>query len=172
MARITVEDCLEKMNNRFDLVLAAAQRARQLLNGEVKSQLDWGKDKATVVALREIAEGLIEIDPLTQQLRSVACEKKEEPVFPVSDEPALGMLESVSATVESTTAMPTTTLPQASTVGMIPPIVMKPEEKVELGPVERSALSAHLIPPVMASVSVPKSSDEASPFEGEEGTPQ
>lgn len=58
MARITVEDCLEHVDNRFDLVLLASRRARQLVNG-VDPLLPWENDKATVVALREIAEGLV-----------------------------------------------------------------------------------------------------------------
>jgi DNA-directed RNA polymerase subunit omega len=56
MARITVEDCLEVIPNRFDLTLAAAKRARDLANGK-DSRVDWENDKPTVVALREIAEG-------------------------------------------------------------------------------------------------------------------
>ena len=58
MARITVEDCLNNVDNRFDLVLLAARRARQLANG-VDPLVPWENDKPTVVALREIAEGLI-----------------------------------------------------------------------------------------------------------------
>jgi len=58
MARITVEDCLSHVDNRFDLVLLATKRARQLANG-VEPTLPWQKDKPTVMALREIAEGKI-----------------------------------------------------------------------------------------------------------------
>lgn len=58
MARITVEDCLNNVDNRFDLVLLASRRARQLVNG-VDPLVPWENDKPTVVALREIAEGLI-----------------------------------------------------------------------------------------------------------------
>ena len=58
MARITVEDCLDNVDNRFDLVLLASRRARQLVNG-VDPLVPWENDKATVVALREIADGLI-----------------------------------------------------------------------------------------------------------------
>jgi DNA-directed RNA polymerase subunit omega len=58
MARVTVEDCLEHVDNRFDLVLLATKRARQLVNG-VEPLLPWENDKPTVMALREIAEGLI-----------------------------------------------------------------------------------------------------------------
>ncbi|VAX11476.1 DNA-directed RNA polymerase omega subunit [hydrothermal vent metagenome] len=59
MARITVEDCLENVGNRFDLVLLASKRARQLENG-VDPLLPWKNDKPTVMALREIAEGLVD----------------------------------------------------------------------------------------------------------------
>ncbi|MCW8904047.1 MULTISPECIES: DNA-directed RNA polymerase subunit omega [Sedimenticola] len=59
MARVTVEDCLEHVDNRFDLVLLATKRARQLSHG-VAPMLAWENDKATVVALREIAAGLVD----------------------------------------------------------------------------------------------------------------
>ncbi|MEM7612157.1 MAG: DNA-directed RNA polymerase subunit omega [Pseudomonadota bacterium] len=58
MARITVEDCLENIDNIFDLVLVAAKRARRLANG-ADATLEWENDKPTVLALREIAEGNI-----------------------------------------------------------------------------------------------------------------
>jgi DNA-directed RNA polymerase subunit omega len=58
MARITVEDCTDKIPNMFELVLVAAKRARQLANG-AEAMVDWENDKPTVVALREIAEGYI-----------------------------------------------------------------------------------------------------------------
>lgn len=58
MARITVEDCLEHVDNRFDLVLLATKRARQLAKG-VEPTLPWQNDKPTVMALREIAAGNI-----------------------------------------------------------------------------------------------------------------
>lgn len=59
MARITVEDCLGNVDNRFELVLAAAKRARQLSDG-AEPHLPWENDKVTVVALREIAAGLVD----------------------------------------------------------------------------------------------------------------
>jgi DNA-directed RNA polymerase subunit omega len=57
MARITVEDCLAHVANRFELVLLAAKRARQLMRGSVDPTVPWENDKPTVVALREIATG-------------------------------------------------------------------------------------------------------------------
>jgi len=59
MARITVEDCLEHVENRFELVMVAAKRARDIaVNGE-QPLVEWENDKPTVVALREIAAGLL-----------------------------------------------------------------------------------------------------------------
>ena len=58
MARITVEECLAKIPNRFELTLAAAYRARQLSNGAA-NLVDNVKDKPTVIALREISEGKV-----------------------------------------------------------------------------------------------------------------
>ena len=66
MARITVEDCLENVDNRFELVLVASKRARQLLAGTREPLVPWENDKPTVVALREIAEGLINADILDE----------------------------------------------------------------------------------------------------------
>ncbi len=59
MARITVEDCLEHVDNRFELVLLATKRARQLASGTAEPIVPWENDKPTVVALREIATGNI-----------------------------------------------------------------------------------------------------------------
>jgi DNA-directed RNA polymerase subunit omega len=59
MARITVEDCLENIDNRFELVLTATKRARQIAHG-AEALLDEENDKPTVIALREIAAGLID----------------------------------------------------------------------------------------------------------------
>ncbi len=57
MARVTVEDCLENVDNRFELVLLGAKRARQLAMTAADPQVPWENDKPTVVALREIAAG-------------------------------------------------------------------------------------------------------------------
>ncbi|HEB76974.1 MAG TPA: DNA-directed RNA polymerase subunit omega [Methylothermaceae bacterium] len=65
MARITVEDCLEHVDNRFELVLLATKRARQLLAG-AEPLVEWGDDKATVVALREIASGKLDVNKLRE----------------------------------------------------------------------------------------------------------
>ncbi len=70
MARITVEDAVQKVGNRFDLVLLAARRARQIAVGGKKPLVDEENDKPTVIALREIEEDLISketLDRLDQQ---------------------------------------------------------------------------------------------------------
>lgn len=59
MARVTVEDCLEHVENRFELVMVATKRARAIAVRGEQPLVEWENDKPTVVALREIAEGLI-----------------------------------------------------------------------------------------------------------------
>lgn len=77
MARITVEDCLEVVNNRFELVMMAAKRARQLANG-VEPTIDNSEagDKPTVLALREIAARSID-NGLIEQVDKSERERKE-----------------------------------------------------------------------------------------------
>ncbi len=65
MARITVEDCLEHVDNRFDLVLLAARRARQIAQG-ADPLVPAENDKPTVIALREIAENLISVKSMDE----------------------------------------------------------------------------------------------------------
>lgn len=60
MARVTVEDCLDNLENRFELVMVASKRARQLAIGGKDPKVDWENDKPTVVALREISAGHID----------------------------------------------------------------------------------------------------------------
>ena len=66
MARITVEDCLEQVENRFHLVRVASKRARQIMKGK-EPTLGWDNDKATVLALREIAAGNITEEMLVEK---------------------------------------------------------------------------------------------------------
>ena len=67
MARVTVEDCVDKIPNRFDLVLSAAQRARQI-SGGAELTIDRDRDKNPVVALREIAEETVRPDQLQESI--------------------------------------------------------------------------------------------------------
>jgi len=67
MARVTVEDCVEKLPNRFELVMVAAQRARKIGSGAALT-LDRDNDKNPVVALREIAEETVNIEELKEEI--------------------------------------------------------------------------------------------------------
>lgn len=67
MARITVEDCLDHVDNRFELVLVSSKRARQLAVGGKDPFVAPENDKPTVIALREIEEGFIDASILTQK---------------------------------------------------------------------------------------------------------
>jgi DNA-directed RNA polymerase subunit omega len=67
MARVTVEDCLENVDNRFELVMVASKRARQLATGGKEPMVDEESDKPTVIALREIADGFITADILVRE---------------------------------------------------------------------------------------------------------
>ncbi len=82
MARVTVEDCVDKIPNRFDLVLLAGQRARQISNG-AELTLERDRDKNPVVALREIAEQTVTPETLKetmiQSLQRVIVDEEEAP---------------------------------------------------------------------------------------------
>lgn len=67
MARVTVEDCLDHVDNRFELILLASKRARQLAQHNIDPTVEWDNDKPTVVALREIAEGHVTKEYLQQR---------------------------------------------------------------------------------------------------------
>ncbi|HEA53229.1 hypothetical protein LCGC14_0655260 [marine sediment metagenome] len=66
MARVTVEDCLEHVDNRFQLVMLATKRSRQLATKGAEPMVAEENDKPTVIALREIAAGLVSRDLLTE----------------------------------------------------------------------------------------------------------
>ncbi len=81
MARVTVEDCVDKVPNRFDLVLLAAQRAREI-SGGAEITLDRDRDKNPVVALREIAEQTVKPkqlqESLVQSLQTILPDEEDE----------------------------------------------------------------------------------------------
>ena len=88
MARVTVEDCVQKVPNRFELVLLAAQRARGLSRGE-ELTLDRDNDKNPVVALREIADETVELNKLEGDLvKSLSRAPEPEP----ADEEVLDLI--------------------------------------------------------------------------------
>lgn len=77
MARITVEDCLDNVENRFELVMLATRRARQMRRFGVEPLVPEENDKPTVIALREIAEGLVSYEMLDAQDASTEDEELE-----------------------------------------------------------------------------------------------
>ena len=77
MARVTVEDCLDKVENRFKLIILASKRARQIAGG-TEPLVEWENDKATVVALREIADSLITEEYMNEIAASPAEELFQE----------------------------------------------------------------------------------------------
>jgi DNA-directed RNA polymerase subunit omega len=95
MARVTVEDCVLKVPNRFELVMVAAQRARNLGAGATLT-VDRDDDKNPVIALREIAEGTVDLGELENSLIR-GLQKVVETDEPESDElDALGMQQQIS----------------------------------------------------------------------------
>lgn len=103
MARVTVEDCVDKIPNRFDLVLLAAQRAREI-SGGAELTIDRDRDKNPVVALREIAEMTVRPkelqESLTQSLQRVLPDDEDE-----ADE--IGSLSQSAEALRITAAAPT-----------------------------------------------------------------
>ena len=81
MARVTVEDCVDKIPNRFDLILAAGQRARQI-SGGADLTIDRDRDKIPVVALREIAEETVRprdlAEAVVSNLQKVRVDEEDE----------------------------------------------------------------------------------------------
>ena len=93
MARVTVEDCIERVSNRFDLVMLAAQRAREVSAG-APITVERDNDKNPVIALREIADETVELENLQEAL-IVSQQKHVEYDLPEEDE-VIELLESES----------------------------------------------------------------------------
>ncbi len=90
MARVTVEDCVTKVKNRFDLVLFAGQRARQISSG-APLEVERDNDKNTVVSLREIAdEKILPVDMEDQLIRSMQKHVEQEDPHKDDDASVLG----------------------------------------------------------------------------------
>lgn len=92
MARITVEDCLENVENRFELVMIAAKRARQIQTGGKDPLVPEDNDKPTVIALREIAEGLVS--------SKVLSEPEEDPRARAAAELQTASLDTIDLSIE------------------------------------------------------------------------
>ncbi|HZJ95151.1 MAG TPA: DNA-directed RNA polymerase subunit omega [Thiopseudomonas sp.] len=82
MARVTVEDCLEHVDNRFSLVMLATKRARQIATGGKEPKVPLENDKPTVIALREIAAGLV----TEESIAAAEALAADEPLFAAFDD--------------------------------------------------------------------------------------
>jgi DNA-directed RNA polymerase subunit omega len=97
MARVTVEDCLKNVKNRFELVIIAAARARQLMRGQ-EPKIEWDNDKPTVVALREIAAGYTDFSKPNEEadedpIISINTIEEEVIIIPANPESQEGRME-------------------------------------------------------------------------------
>ena len=86
MARITVEDCLDKVDNRFELVMVSSKRARQIQMEGKDPMVSVDNDKPTVVALREIADGLVTNEILIEKPSVELVEVEEEMAEAVAEQ--------------------------------------------------------------------------------------
>lgn len=121
MARVTVEDCLENVDNRFELVRLAARRARQLAQGK-DALVDPENDKPTVMALREIAEGLIDEQILDeaeaaekQKFTEVDSEESSEETSEMQESDTLDMAAAIKAALSGDSNGSDSDIPGTST---------------------------------------------------------
>ena len=111
MARVTVEDCIEKIPNRFDLVIAAAQRSREISNG-MPIEIERDNDKNPVVSLREIACDAVDAESLherfirSMQKNLIIEEKNSEEELSLEEEFAAYLNESKTAEPADKTLFP------------------------------------------------------------------
>ena len=133
MARITVEDCLEKVENRFHLVRVASKRARQLMLGKTPT-LEWDNDKPTVVALREIASGNINeemLDAATQAEKEEANFSQSEVDAELSELISADNLESTEASDQEPSAEESTATASESQESLISETLSDNEPQAE-----------------------------------------
>ena len=187
MARITVEDCLDKIDNQFDLVMVAAKRARHLANG-ADPLVDLENDKPTVVALREIAAGLINEEILAEMSQPVddilSSEDAEELLASTPLPPLDSAIESLMAAAapETQAATPASSAPEPQVAADVPPPStpsLEDELAAELAaqsfpeptpPVEPEAVvdpAPEVAPEPSATFSAPEVSPEPEPTQEE-----
>jgi DNA-directed RNA polymerase subunit omega len=130
MARVTVEDCIEKVENRFDLVLLAAHRARQIASG-APLLVDRDRDKNPVVALREVAEG--ELKPIDLEEGLIhSLQKYVEVDEPEAETAPLIGVQSADATDDSNVQFDRTMTEEdllRGLDGIVPPAETREEEE-------------------------------------------
>lgn len=102
MARITVEDCLENVDNRFELVMVSSKRSRQIQTGGKDPLVSVDNDKPTVLALREIAEGLVDASILIAKPPSVELEEMADEAAASEEGAEAGETAEAAASEEAT----------------------------------------------------------------------
>jgi DNA-directed RNA polymerase subunit omega len=136
MARVTVEDCIDKVENRFDLVLLASHRARMVSAGQ-EITVDRDNDKNPVVALREIAEETVEANDLKEELihslqKYTEVDEPEPEAVPLVSSTAAGVAAGVDSD-DKEVAQDRMTEEEllAGLQGLVPPPEAPPEPDVE-----------------------------------------
>ena len=129
MARVTVEDCVTKIPNRFELVMMAAQRARSIAAG-AELTLDRDKDKNPVVALREIADETIDLDELREGLVK-SLQKHVEIDEPEEDEVDLIAVQQAAILETGETAPPPADMPDHDMAFVDDADAVKEDEGIE-----------------------------------------
>ena len=162
MARITVEDCLKNVDNQFDLVMTAAKRARQLANG-AEPLVDLENDKPTVVALREIAAGLINEEVLAEMsvpVDDILSSEDAEELLASTPLQSLESMPSIDAAIESLLpslgAMPppaakTIPEPKPEPAAAAPAIEAEPAPEPEIAAAPEPEISAAPEPEIAAA---------------------
>jgi DNA-directed RNA polymerase subunit omega len=127
MARVTVEDCLQNVKNRFELVIIASKRARQLMRGTAEPKVAWENDKPTVVALREIAMGYTDFSDVHHpEVAAVVIDTIEE--IQIENEDGVGTGNAVTGT-ENIIVIEETTLEEDEDES---PILPSTDDKTEI----------------------------------------
>lgn len=160
MARVTVEDCLENVKNRFELVLISSKRARQIAQG-AEPLVELENDKPTVVALREIAEGLIDAAILDEQeVESTEWDKEEEAAAELeAAELAAKMGVGTEATTTETDSSSDASAEAASTEA-------ESEGEIDVAAALAAALAVDLgAPPVLDDSASDSKTDDSAPSE-------
>ena len=133
MARVTVEDCIEKIPNRFDLVIAAAQRSREISNG-MPIEIDRDNDKNPVVSLREIACDAVDAESLherfirSMQKNIINEDKNSEEELSLEEEFAAYLNESKTADTGDKTLFPQVNISNEESFEDISEDLLKKEE--------------------------------------------
>jgi DNA-directed RNA polymerase subunit omega len=167
MARITVEDCLKKIDNQFDLVLTAAKRARRLANG-AEPLVDLEDDKPTVVALREIAAGLINDEILAQMaepVEDILSSEEAEELLANTPMPGAGA-SAMPVPNKRPAAKPAAAVTEATPEPLIAAPVAPATPEPATAPADTAAADAFneaLLKELIAQTSVAAESAEATP---------